>query len=336
MREFLASRGVHPSLHMYFVTALSYMALGLFSSLLIGLILQTIGDQAGIGWLTEAGTMTMAMMGPAIGAAVAYSLKAPSLVLFSAVATGAFGAELGGPAGAFLAAVLATEVGKLVSQRTRLDIVLTPSVTVLTGFGVSWAVGPVIDSGMRGLGQIIMWATEQQPVLMSVVVAALMGIALTLPISSAAIAVMLDLSGLAAGAATIGCAAQMVGFAVTGFRENGWGGVVSLGLGTSMLQVPNIVRNPLLFIPPTVAGAVLAPVATVGFAMEGNAAGAGMGTAGFVGPLMTIETMGLSTGVLLLIAAFHFVLPALVAWLVYLPMRHKSWIGENDQLIRQN
>lgn len=336
MREFLASRGIRPSLHMYFVTALSYMALGLFSSLIIGLILQTIGDQAGLGWLSEAGALTMAMLGPAIGAAVGYALNAPALVLFSAVATGAAGAELGGPAGAFLASLLATEVGKLVAGQTRLDIVLTPSVTVLTGFGVSWLAGPAIDNGMRGLGQIIMWATDQQPLLMSIVVAVLMGIALTLPISSAAIAVMLDLSGLAAGAATIGCAAQMVGFAVTGFRENGWGGVVSLGLGTSMLQVPNIVRNPLLFIPPTAAGAVLAPVAVVGFAMEGNAAGAGMGTSGLVGPLMTIETMGLSTEVLLLIAAFHFVLPALLAWLVYVPMRRMSWIRENDQTIRQS
>ncbi|RNL85770.1 PTS transporter subunit IIC [Halostreptopolyspora alba] len=335
MKTFLQSKGVQPSLHAYFISAMSYMALGLFSSLIIGLIIQTIGEQVGIPFLVDAGAMAMGMLGPAIGAAVAYSLNAPPLVLFSAVATGAAGAELGGPAGAFLAALVSVEIGKLASKTTKLDIVVTPAVTILAGFSVSWAIGPTIDRGLRYFGELINWATEQEPLVMSVLIAALMGLALTFPISSAAIAVMLDLSGLAAGAATVGCSAQMVGFAVTSFRENRWGGLASLGLGTSMLQVPNILKNPRILIPPTLAGAILAPFAVVIFGVESNAAGAGMGTAGLVGQIMTVSTMGFSVSLLLVIAAFHFVLPALLAWGFAFALRRISWIGDGDQLIHQ-
>ncbi|MDS1269638.1 PTS sugar transporter subunit IIC [Lipingzhangella sp. LS1_29] len=335
MRSFLETKGVRPSLHTYFITAMSYMALGLFSSLIIGLIIQTVGEQTGAGFLIDAGTLAMGMLGPAIGVAVAYSLNAPPLVLFSAAATGAAGAELGGPAGAFLAAVLSVEVGKLISKETKLDIVVTPAVTILVGFALAWAIGPAIDSGLRQFGGMINWATEQEPLVMSVLIAVLMGLALTFPISSAAIAVMLDLGGLAAGAATIGCSAQMVGFAVASFRENRWGGLASLGIGTSMLQVPNILKNPRILIPPTLAGAILAPFAVIIFGMENNAAGAGMGTAGLVGQIMTITTMGFSYQLLALIAMFHVLLPALLAWGFSVALRRISWIREGDQLIHQ-
>ncbi|QVQ54516.1 PTS sugar transporter subunit IIC [Spiractinospora alimapuensis] len=335
MKTFLANKGVRPSLHTYFIEAMSFMALGLFSSLLIGLIIQTVGEQAGVGFLIEAGTLAMGMMGPAIGVAVAYALGGPPLVLFSAAATGAAGAELGGPAGAFLAAVVSVEIGKIVSKETKIDIVVTPAVTVLSGFAVAWAIGPVIDSGLRRFGELINWATTQEPFTMSILIAVLMGLALTAPISSAAIAVMLDLSGLAAGAATVGCSAQMVGFAVMSFRENRWGGLASIGLGTSMLQFPNILKNPRLLIPPTLAGAILAPIAVIVFSMESNAAGAGMGTAGFVGQIMTITTMGFSYQLLAVIVAFHIVLPALIAWVISLGLRKISWIKDGDQLIRQ-
>ncbi|WP_017614509.1 PTS transporter subunit IIC [Nocardiopsis salina] len=333
MKAFLASSGVRPSLHTYFITAMSSMALGLFASLIIGLILQTAGEQTGVGVLVEVGELAMAMMGPAIGVAVAHSLGAPPLVLFSSVATGAAGAELGGPAGAFLAALVAAEAGKLMSGRTRVDIVLTPLTTVGVGFAVSWVAGPVIDAGLRRFGALVNWATEQQPLIMSVLVAVLMGLALTLPVSSAAIAVMLDLSGLAAGAAAVGCAAQMVGFAVAGYRDNGWGGLVSQGLGTSMLQIPNVFRNPRILIPPTLAGAVTAPIATAGFALQNNAAGAGMGTSGLVGPIMTLNTMGDSSYVLGLIVVFFFVLPALLAWVFATLLRRIGWIADGDQTI---
>lgn len=335
MKSFFETKGVQPSLHTYFITAMSFMALGLFSSLIIGLIIQTIGEQTGAALLVDAGTLAMGMLGPAIGAAVAYSLNAPPLVLFSAVATGAAGAELGGPAGAFLAAVVSVEIGKLISKETKLDIVVTPAITILVGFVLAWAIGPAIDSGLRQFGAMINWATEQEPLVMSVLIAVLMGLALTFPISSAAIAVMLDLSGLAAGAATVGCSAQMVGFAIAGFRENRWGGLASLGLGTSMLQIPNILKNPRILIPPTLAGAILAPFAVIIFGMESNAAGAGMGTAGFVGQIMTVTTMGFSYQLLGLILAFHIVLPALLAWGFAVALRRISWIRDGDQLIHQ-
>ncbi len=335
MRSLLAAKGVRPSLHTYFVGAMSAMALGLFSSLIIGLIIQTVGEQAGIAFLVDAGTLAMDMMGPAIGVAVAHSLNAPPLVLLSAVATGAAGAELGGPAGAFLAALVSVEVGKLASKTTKLDIVVSPAVTILCGYSVAKLVGPAIDSGLRYFGELINWATEQEPLVMSVLIAVLMGLALTLPISSAAIAVMLDLSGLAAGAATVGCSAQMVGFAVSGFRENRWGGLASLGLGTSMLQVPNILRNPRILLPPTLAGVILAPFAVMGYDMQNNAAGAGMGTSGLVGQIMTVTTMGYSAGVLVLVAAFHFVLPALLAWGFAFVLRRVNWIRDGDQRIDQ-
>src|SRR5690606_12212216 len=225
------------------------------------------------------------LMGAAIGVAVAYGLKAPRFVLFASAITGAAGAQLGGPAGSFAAALLGAECGKLIAGEARLDIILTPLVTIGVGYAVARFVGPPIDSGMRALGDVIMWATQQQPFVMGILVATLMGLALTAPISSAAIAIMLGLEGIAAGAATVGCAAQMVGFAASSYRENKFAGLVAIGIGTSMLLVPNIIKNPKILIPPTLAGIILAPFGTIVFQMTNNPEGSGMGTSGLVGQI---------------------------------------------------
>ncbi len=336
MRAFLEKKGVHLSWRTYFISGLSHMAIGLFASLIIGLIIKTVGEQFRIAFMEEAGSLAMSLVGPAIGAAVAYGLKAPRLVLFSALLSGAAGNELGGPAGSYIAAVISTEIGKLVSQETRLDIIVTPFVTIMTGFASAKLIGPWIDAAMNGLGEMIMWGTEQQPFLMGIIVATLVGLALTAPISSAALCIMLGLEGLAAGAATVGCAAQMVGFAVSSYRENGWSGLLAIGLGTSMLQVPNIIRNPLILIPPTVAGIVLAPVATIVFGMTNNPAGAGMGTSGLVGPIMTFTDMGFSSNVLIAVIFLHFIGPAVISFLLSEWMRKRGYIRFGDMKIEQS
>ncbi|GLB58550.1 PTS transporter subunit IIC [Cytobacillus sp. NCCP-133] len=333
MKAFLDRKGVSLSAKVYFIDALSSMALGLFASLIIGLIIKTIGDQFNWAYLTEMGVLAMGLMGPAIGVAVAYGLKAPPLVVFSAIASGAAGAALGGPAGSFIAALISTEIGKLVSKETKVDIIVTPLVTIASGYVIATAIGPGIDYGMKSFGSLIMWGTEQRPIIMGVIVAVLMGLALTAPISSAAIALMLDLHGLAAGAATIGCAAQMVGFAVSSFRENKIGGFIALGIGTSMLQVANIIRNPRILIPPTLAGAILAPFGTTLWLMENNAAGAGMGTSGLVGQIMTFTTMGFGSDILIKVIVLHFIGPALISLIISEYMRKKGWIQYGDMKI---
>ncbi|WP_252314569.1 PTS transporter subunit IIC [Sinobaca sp. H24] len=335
MKSFFLRKGVNISVKTYGVTALSYMALGLFSSLIIGLIIQTVGEQLNWPFFVDMGTLAMGLMGPAIGAAIAYGLKAPPLVLFSAVVTGAAGAELGGPAGAFIAALLSIEIGKLVSKETKLDIIVTPFVTIASGFTVASFIGPALQSALVSFGELIMWATAQQPFIMGILVAVLMGLALTAPISSAAIAIMLGLEGVAAGAATVGCAAQMAGFAVSSYRENGVSGLAALGIGTSMLQVPNIIKNPLILIPPTVAGAVFAPLSTMVFLMENNAAGAGMGTSGLVGPIMTLESMGWTWGVVGLIFLLQIAGPAVISLSLSEWMRKRNWIKLGDMKIDQ-
>lgn len=317
------------------------MALGLFSSLIIGLIIRTLGEQLGhldiIGseWLVDMGSLAMGLMGPAIGVAVAYGLKAPRLVLFAAIVSGAAGASLGGPAGAFVSALISTELGKIVSQETKVDIIVTPFVTIASGFFVATFIGPAIQSGMTGFGSLVNWATEQQPFLMGMLVAVLMGLALTAPISSAAIAIMLELEGVAAGAATVGCAAQMIGFAVSSYRENGVSGLVALGIGTSMLQVPNIVKNPFILIPPTIAGIILAPLATMVFVMTNNPAGAGMGTSGFVGQIMTFTSMGFSFHTLIAVALLHFIGPAIISLILSEWLRKIGVIKLGDMKIEQ-
>lgn len=339
MRAFLNKKGISLSPREYFITALSYMVLGLFSSLVIGLIIKTIGEQAvkagfdDLKFMIEMGTFAMSLMGGAIGVAIAYGLKAPPLVLFSALFAGTFGNELGGLVGAYVATVLAVELGKLVYQTTRLDIVVTPFVTILAGFAAGKFIGPPINASMTWFGGIVNWSTDQNPFVMGILIAVLMGWALTGPVSSTAIALMLGLDGLAAGAATIGCSAQMIGFAVASYRENGVGGLFSQGIGTSMLQMPNIFRKPLLLIPPTLAGIVVAPFATVWLGMTNNSSGAGMGTSGLVGQIMTFESMGFSVKVLLYILLLHIVAPAVVSLICSEFFRKKGWIKPGDMKI---
>ena len=335
MMQFLKSKGITLSPKAYFVDALSYMALGLFSSLLIGLIIKTLGQQLGIVSFVEMGQFAMdpKIVGAAIGVAVAYSLKAPPLVLFSAVFAGAFGGSLGGPAGSYVTVLLSVEFGKLIYRVTKIDIIVVPLIVILVGYYVGSFVGIPINNLMISLGALINWSTEQQPFVMSILVATIMGLSLTAPISSAAIAFMLGLDGLAAGAAVIGCSAQMIGFATISYRENGISGLIAQGLGTSMLQIGNIVKNPLILIPPTLAGAVSAPIAIGIFRMTNNAAGAGMGTSGLVGQFMALETMGFSMNILFMVLIFHILIPAVVSLLIFLFMYRKSWIKKGDLLL---
>ncbi len=319
--HFLKKKDIEFTAKRYFQEALTAMALGLFSSLLIGLIIKTIGEQSAnlIGenqfsmFFIEAGSAAMGMMGPAIGAAVAFGLKAPPLVLFGSIATGSLGALLGGPAGAFLAAAVGAEFGKAISKETKLDILLTPATTILVGGLVAKLVGPGVSALMKALRDLIMNATELQPFFMGIAVSVVVGLVLTAPISSAALCIMLDLGGLAAGAATAGCCAQMIGFAVISYRENGIGGFFAQGIGTSMLQVPNIIKNPWILVPPTMAAAITGPLATMVFKMTNIAAGAGMGTSGLVGQIGTFTSMGFSAEVLLSVLLLHFILPAILA-----------------------
>ncbi|MBF0706201.1 PTS sugar transporter subunit IIC [Alkalihalobacillus hwajinpoensis] len=334
MNGFLQRKGVTLSPRVYFITALSYMALGLFSSLIIGLILKTIGGQiSSLSFLVPIGELAMSLMGPAIGVAVAYGLQAPPLVLFASLLAGAAGAELGGPAGSYAAAIIAAEAGKLVSKSTKLDIIVTPLITIFAGYGTAALIGPGIQTLLTNFGSLIMWATEQRPIIMGIIVAVLMGLALTAPISSAAIAIMLGLEGIAAGAATVGCAAQMVGFAVSSYRENGVGGVIAQGIGTSMLQVGNIVRNPWILLPPTLAGAILAPIGSGWLTMLNNPSGAGMGTSGFVGQIMTLNVMGAGGNIWTAILLLHFIGPAIISLLISEVMRKKGLIRPGDMKI---
>lgn len=327
-RSFLERKNIEISVQRYGIDAMGSMAQGLFASLIVGLILKVLGEKLGISILLDLGIRAMSMMGPSIGVAVAYGLKAPLLVLLPSTITGAAGAQLGGPAGAFAAAVIGTEFGKLVSKETKLDIIITPAVTIALGVFAGMTIGPVIDIFMSGLGQVIMRATELHPIPMGILVSVIMGLILTLPISSAAIAIMLQLGGLAAGAATAGCCAQMIGFAVASYRENGVGGLLSQGLGTSMLQIPNIIKNPYIWIPPTLASAILGPIATTILPMENIPEGAGMGTSGLVGQFGTIEIMGLSA--LPKIFILHFILPAILTLAISEFMRKKGYIKNGD------
>ena len=330
MKAFLAERNIELSLRRYGVDALNFMALGLFGSLIIGLILKSVGTWLGLTWLVEVGTQAQGAMGAAIGVGVAYALKAPPLVLLASASTGLAGAALGGPVGCFIAAAVGAECGKLVSRLTPVDIIVTPAITIIAGMTAAQFVGPWVSAMMTEIGALVMWAVEFQPILMGMLVSVLMGVLLTLPVSSAAIAIALSLSGMAAGAATVGCCAQMVGFAVMSFKENRWAGLFSLGLGTSMLQMPNIVKNPRIWIPPIVASAILGPIATVGFQMSNIPSGAGMGTSGLVGQVGTLNAMGSTPMVWVAIILLHFILPALLTLAVATVLRHKGWIKDGD------
>lgn len=338
VKEFLARKNIVFSVKRYFIDALSSMAIGLFSTLIIGLIIQTLGDQIAklIGenivsaTLVELGNTAKGLMGAGIGVAVSHSLGAPPLVMFSGAITGMLGAQFGGPAGAFVAAAVGCEFGKAVSKETKVDIIVTPAVVLIVGMLISKTLGPCVDWLMKGLGQIIMQATELQPFFMGIIVSVIMGVVLTAPISSAALAIMLDLGGLAAGAATVGCSAQMIGFAVISYRENKLGGFIAQGIGTSMLQVPNIVKNFWILLPPTLASAVLGPVSTLIFKMTNNPAGAGMGTSGLVGQINTFVDMGFNVSTLLIVLLLHFVLPAILSFLFYLPLKKIGKIKDGD------
>ena len=303
----------------WFVDAMSYMALGLFSSLIVGLIISQIAKLPHLQALSSFSEVLAAsspVVGGAIGAAIAYGLKSKPLVVFSCIAVGAFGYQLGGPVGAYVSALVANEIASLVAGKTKIDIVVTPLVTIITGGFVSTLTGPFLSSITTGLGDIINAATQLHPFPMGIAVSVLMGLALTAPISSAASSIMLGLEGIAAGAAAVGCAAQMVGFAVTSYKANGMGGLISQGLGTSMLQFGNIMKRPQIVLAPTLAGAILGPVSTCVLKMTNNPSGAGMGTSGLVGQFGAFSSMSESFGTtksLVLIIIMHFIAPALLS-----------------------
>ena len=328
------------------------MALGLFSSLIIGLILKQVGELAGITFLANFGRVAQVMMGPAIGAAVAYSVKASPLGIFASMVAGAIGAgtvkfldagqmaiTIGEPMGAFVSALIAAEFSKLIAGKTKVDIVLVPAATIIVGGLVGLTISPVMASFMKAIGQMINTATELQPLPMGIIIAVVMGIILTLPISSAALAISLGLSGIAGGASLVGCCCQMVGFAAISYRENGIGGAIAQGLGTSMLQVPNIIKNPKIWIPPIVASAILGPISTVFLKMESNSVGAGMGTSGLVGQFGAYAAMSekvSNTSFFIMIALMHFILPAVIALVISEWMRKKSYIKMGDLKLEGN
>ena len=334
MKNFLRRKHINLSWKTYFVDATGAMAFGLFASLLVGTILNTIGREFGIAFLTDViWPIAQEATGPAIAVAIAYALRAPDLVLFSSTLVGVASYKLGGPVGVYISTIISVELGKMISKETKLDIIITPVVTVLSGVIIANFIGPYIQNFMLFLGDIVMLATTKKPFVMGILVSTLVGVALTLPISSAALCMMLSLSGLAGGAATVGCCAQMIGFAVISFKDNGVEGLFAQGIGTSMLQVPNIVRNPKIWIPPTIASAVLGPISTIIFKMENSPLGSGMGTSGLVGQIETFNTMkgSYSNGNLFLIMLLlHLILPAIISLLIYIPMKKKGLIKDGD------
>ena len=331
IKEFLTRKQVRITPQTYFIDALGAMAFGLFASLLIGTIFQTLGEKSGVQlFLTIAGYAKGAT-DAALGVSIAYALKAPNLVLFSAATVGIAGNELGGPVGALVATIVAAELGKIVSKETRVDILVTPGVTIISGVLVAQFVGPGVSQFMNFFGTLVKTATEMQPFFMGILVAVLIGIALTLPISSAAICIMLSLDGIAGGAATAGCCAQMIGFAVMSFKENGWGGLLAQGLGTSMLQVPNIVKNPKVWLPPIMTSMITGPLATCIFRLENIPAGSGMGTCGFVGPIGVITAMPEGGSMMWLgILLLCFILPAVLTYIFGEVLRKMGWIKDGD------
>lgn len=342
-------------LNRIFIDGLSGMALGLFSTLIVGTIIQQLGSLIGGSFgstLFIIGKVAASLTGAGIGCGVAYKFKETPLVVLSAATAGMVGAFAGKimagtvfvdgiihfagpgePLGAFIAAYVGVELGHIVSGKTKVDILVTPIVSIVSGSLVGLFAGPPISSFMAWVGSVINWGTVQQPILMGIIVSVLMGMILTLPISSAAVGIVLNLSGIAAGAATIGCCANMIGFAVASYRENKLGGLLAQGLGTSMLQIPNIVRKPIIWLPAIITSAVLGPISTKLLVMTSNATGSGMGTAGLVGPIMAYQTMSETTGggiVLLEIAVMYFILPALLSFLISEFMRKKGWINNGD------
>ncbi len=330
LKAFLKRKQVNITVQAYLIDALGAMAFGLFASLLIGTIFETLGQQLGIESFLTVAAYAKSATGAALGLAIAHALKAPQLVLFSAATVGIAGNELGGPVGALVATVISTELGKIVSKETRLDIIITPGITIVSGVMIAQFVGPAVGGFMDWFGGLVKTATELQPFIMGILVSALIGIALTLPISSAAICIALSLDGLAGGAATAGCCAQMIGFAVMSYRENKMGGLLAQGLGTSMLQMGNIVRNPKIWIGPTLISMITGPIATLVFHMENIPAGSGMGTCGLVGPIGVFTAMGNTANTWLGILTVCFLLPALLGWIFNIWFRRIGWIQDGD------
>ena len=360
LRAFLKRKDIVFSAKRYFIDAMGAMAQGLFCTLLVGTILNTIGQQFHIEFLNAVivtigkgdgavhytiGGLCSAMVGPGMAVAIARALNAPPLVLFSLIPVGFatnYMGDAGGPLAVLFVAIVAAELGKAVSKETKIDILVTPIVTVLVGVGFAALIAAPVGTAASAVGQAIMWATELQPFFMGIIVSVVIGVALTLPISSAAICAALGLTGLAGGAAVAGCCAQMVGFAVMSFRENRWGGLAAQGLGTSMLQMGNIVRNPRIWIPPTLAAAITGPVATCLFRLEMNGApvSSGMGTCGLVGQIgvytgwvndVASGAKAAVTGMDWLgLVLISFVLPAVLTWLIAVPLRKWGWIKDGD------
>ena len=326
----------------YVVKALSHMAQGLFCSLILGLIIGQIAKIPGLDFLNfiaEALSASSPLVGACIGLAIAYGLSCAPLVMISSAITGALGYQFGGPVGAYLAVIVGEELGGLVSRKTPVDIIITPLVTIVAGgLFAKYCCSPINDF-MLYLGEVINKATMLSPFMMGIAVSVLVGCALTLPISSVAICVMLGIDGLAAGAATVGCCAQMVGFAVISYRDNGMGGLLSQGLGTSMLQIGNIARKPVIWLAPTLTAAILGPVSTVWLQMTNNALGAGMGTSGLVGPLATFATMteaGAAAGPLTIkILCLYFLAPAVISLGIHMLMKKAGWVKAGDMKLEQ-
>lgn len=343
-------KGIKKFLNEIFIDGLSGMALGLFATLIIGTIICQLGSLIGgdLGaYLTAMGNVAKSLTGAGIGVGVASKLKAGPLVTVAAAVTGMIGAfptvmtmegfaigKPGEPLGAFVAAIVGIKLGQLVSGKTKVDIIITPLVSIFTGAMVGFFVGPPITTFMTWLGELVNVNVEQYPVIGGIIVSVLMGMILTLPISSAAIGVSMGITGLAAGAATVGCCCNMVGFAVASYRENKMGGLIAQGVGTSMLQVPNIVKKPIIWLPAILSSAVLGPIASAVFKMVSNPVGSGMGSAGFVGQISAYTSM-VEAGTdkvmaIILIVVMHFVLPAIMTLAISEFMRKKNWIKQGD------
>lgn len=332
----------------YIVDALSYMAMGLFASLILGLILSQIGKIPHMEFLADIARILQLdlVVGGSIGLAIALGLKRDPLVTISAVAVGALGYSLGGPLGdvggnpigAYLATIVGIEAGSWISKRTPVDIILTPMATIVVGGLVAQYCCVPVGEWVMSLGEVINRATTLNPFIMGIVVSVSVGCILTLPISSAALCISIGLSGLAAGAATAGCCAQMVGFAVISYRDNGIGGLISQGLGTSMLQIGNIARKPIVWLAPTLSAAILGPISTLWYGMENSPAGAGMGTSGLVGPIGCWDTMAATTDHVTLITeivVLYFVAPAILSLIFDSAMRRLGWIKEGDMALKR-
>ena len=321
---------------------MSHMAMGLFCSLILGLIISQIARIPGLGFLdfiAEALSSTSPLTGACIGLAIASGLTCAPLITISSAITGALGYQFGGPVGAYLSVIIGAEIGLLISKKTPVDIILTPMVTIICGGLIARYCCSPINDFMQYLGALINNATQLSPFLMGMTVSVLVGCALTLPISSVAICVMLGIDGLAAGAATVGCCAQMIGFAVISYKENGIGGLLSQGVGTSMLQIGNIMRKPIIWLAPTLTSAILGPISTVWLRMTNNSLGAGMGTSGLVGPLATYATMSPeadSAGLLIVkIVCMYFIAPAVISLGINTIMTRFGWIKPGDMKLNQ-